>query len=295
MQIRNGAMRPVSVPPGRRAIIHPMTERRSLLLAGLTGLWPWADARAQQRRSLTDPLRVGVDWALAQSGLASALQQTFGRDTGIAAKLVSGAAVPLLDALERGELDVAVSNAPEAELKLDKQGLVHDRQAVAISQFVIVGPAPKGKVRDPAGVAGGHDVAQALVQIRDFAAASPGALGFLSAGDGSGTHLAEQALWRAAKVAPAAPWYAAAKADNTSPLAQARAGGAYAVVDRGVWDAQGGAPLAVLVEGDPLMAVQVHAMRSFRVSHPAAKIFIAWIAGPKGRRVVAGHRGYRAP
>ena len=271
-----------------------MTERRALLLAGLTGLLPWSIAQAQQRKSLTDPLRVGVDWALAQSGLASALQKTFGRDTGIAAKLVSGAAVPLLDALERGELDVAVTNAPEAELKLDKQGLVHDRQVVAVSQFVIVGPAPKGKVRDPAGVAGGRDVPQALIQIRDFAAA-PGALGFLSAGDGSGTHLAEQALWRAAKVAPAAPWYLKAKADNNSLLAQARASGAYAVVERGVWDAQGGAPLAVLVEGDPLMAVEVHAMRSFRVSHPAAKIFITWITGPKGRRVVAGHRGYRAP
>ena len=270
-----------------------MVQRRPLLLTGLSGVFFGPNARAQQRRSLTDPLRVGVDWALAQSGLASALQKAFGHDTGIAAKLVSGAAAPLLDALERGELDAAMTNAPEAELKLDKQGLVHDRQVIAISQFVIVGPAPKGKQRDPAGIAGGHDVVQALVQMRD-AAATPGALSFLSAGDGSGTHLAEQALWRAAKVAPAAPWYAPAQA-SAPLLAQARAGAAYAVVERGVWGAQGGAPLALLVEGDPLMAVEVHAMRSFRVSHPAAKIFIAWIAGPKGRQVVAGQRGYRVP
>jgi tungstate transport system substrate-binding protein len=36
-------------------------------------------------------------------------------------------------------------------------------------------------------------------------------------------------------------------------------------------------------------------MRSFRVSHPAAKIFLDWIAGPKGRKVVAAQRGYRVP
>ena len=270
-----------------------MNWRRHLLRAGLVGLALGPIARAQQPRSLTDPLRLGVEQALAESGLASALQKAFGHDTGIAVKLVPGAASALLDALERGELDAAVTNAPEPELRLDKQGLVHDRQLIALSQFVIVGPAPKGKVKDPAVVAGGHDVAQALVKIRD-AAATPGTLSFLSAGDGSGTHLAEQALWRAAKVAPAAPWYQTVPA-NASLLAQARAGAAYAVVERGVWDAHGGAPLAVLVDGDPQMVVEVHAMRSFRVAHPAGKIFVAWIAGPRGRAVVAGHRGYRPP
>jgi len=39
----------------------------------------------------------------------------------------------------------------------------------------------------------------------------------------------------------------------------------------------------------------VHVMRSFRVNHPAGKLFTAWITGPKGRAVVAAHRGYRAP
>jgi tungstate transport system substrate-binding protein len=271
-----------------------MTRRRPLLLAGLTGLLFQPASQAQQKRSLTDPLRLGIDTALAESGLATALQKAFGRDTGIAVALVPGPSVPMLDALERGELDAALANAPEAELKLDQQGLVHDRRAIAAGRYVIVGPAPRGKQRDPASIAGGHKVAEALGRIRDAATAAPGTVAFLSAADGSGTHLAEQALWRAAKLAPAAPWYLQAE-PKTPLLAQARARGAYAVVDRGVWDALGGAPLAVLVEGDPLMAAEVHAMRGFRVSHPAGKIFVAWITGPKGRAVVAGHRGYSAP
>ena len=271
-----------------------MPARRPLLLAGLAASLFWPTARAQQRRSLTDPLRLGVDTALADSGLASHLQKAFGHDTGIAVQLVPGPSVPLLDALERGELDAALTNAPDAELKLDQQGLVHDRQAVATARYVIVGPASRGKQRDPAALSGGHDAGAALLLLRNAAIAAPGTILFLSAGDGSGTHMAEQALWRAAKLAPAAPWYL--NADPKAPLlAQARARGAYAVVERGVWDAAGGAPLAVLVEGDPLMAGPVHAMRGFRVAHPAGKIFVAWIAGPKGHAVVTSHRGYTAP
>jgi tungstate transport system substrate-binding protein len=78
-----------------------------------------------------------------------------------------------------------------------------------------------------------------------------------------------------------------------SLAAQARAQNAYALVERAVWWAQGGAPLAVLVEGDARMAESIHVMRSFRVNHPAGKMFVAWIAGPRGRHVVAAQRGYR--
>ena len=49
------------------------------------------------------------------------------------------------------------------------------------------------------------------------------------------------------------------------------------------------------MQGDPLLRESVHAMRGFRVNHPAGKIFVAWVAGPQGRRVVAAQRGYRAP
>lgn len=265
------------------------------MLLAAAGLLGAPAVRAQQRRSLADPLRLGVDSALAASGLAKALQQGFGRDTGVAVKLVPMPALPLLEALERGELDAGLANAVDAETRLDQQGLVHDRQPIAVGEFVVVGPPARGKTPDPAGITGTHDLAAAMARIRDAAiAAAPGDVTFVSAGDGSGTHLAEQAAWRAAKIAPAAPWYV--NAGSTAALAaQARSRNAYALVERGVWAASGGAPLAVLVDGDPLLAEPVHVMRSFRVNHPAGKIFVGWISGPKGRRVVAAQRGYRAP
>ena len=260
---------------------------------GLTGLWPVQCALAQQQRSLRDPLRLGVDTALMDSGLAPALQRSFGRDTGVAVLLVRMPALPMLEALDRGEIDAALANAPEAEARLEKQGLVYDRRVVAQGEFVIVGPQPRGKVADPAGLAGGRSAAQALVQLRDAAAAAPGSVLFLSASDGSGTHVAEQALWRAAKIAPQPPWYAAASPDAAF-VQQLRARTAYGLVERATWLSQGGPPSGVLVADAALLGEPVHVMRAFRVNHPAAKIFVAWIAGPRGRRTVAAQRGYLA-
>ena len=275
-----------------------MLPRRTLVLAPLAatlaGATVGCPAQAQPRRALADPLRLGVDTALADSGLARALQQAFGRDTGLAVLVVAKPALALLGALERGEVDAGLCNAPDAETKLEQQGLVHDRQPVARADFVIVGPGGRGKSGDPARIGGVRDSAQALQRLRDAALAAPGTITFLSANDGSGAHVAEQALWRAAKVAPEAPWFAAAEPGG-GVIRQARARSAYALVERGAWAAQGGAPLAVLVEGDPALAEQVHVMRSFRVSHPAGKLFVAWVAGPKGHRFVAAVRGYRAP
>lgn len=265
--------------------------RRPFLIAGAALVGAPA-VRAQGSLAATPPLRLGVDYALVESGLGSSLQRAFGADTGIAVKLVAGPATAVLDALKEGELDAALTNAPRAEAELEEQGLIHDRRAIAVGEFVLVGPAPaRGRGKPTAPRQGG---VEALVRVRDMAIAAPDSLIFLSAGDGSGTHLAEQALWRAAGIEPVAPWYVSKPATGGF-VARVRARGAYALVERGAWAAAGGAPLAVLAEGDPLLAESVRAMRAFRATHPAGKIFVGWIAGGRGHAVVASHRGYRPP
>lgn len=268
-----------------------MPRRRSLLLSSAAlGAWPAWIAAQPQRRSSGDPLRLGVDPALMQSGLARALQAAFAADTGVAVVLIEAPALPLLDALDRGEVDAALANAPDAEARLEQQGLVHDRRAVARGEFVLVGPPGKGRAGDPAGVANATGLPEALARIAAAAASAAGSVLFLSPGDGSGTHVAEQALWREAKAAPAAPWYATAS-PGSGFVAQVAARRAYALVERGAW-AAAGAGASLLWRGP---AAPVHVMRGFRVNHPAAKIFVAWIAGPQGRRVVAAQRAYTLP
>ncbi len=260
-------------------------------------------APAQQRRSLADPLRLGVDHALIDSGLAAALQRGFGNDTGIAVRLVPGAAQPLLQALERGELDAALTNAPHVEVQFESLGFVHERALVAESEFVLVGPTlpppqkgksrTKTKPRDPAGLVDATSAADALQRLVGAVGADP-SLRFLSANDGSGTHIVEQALWRQAGVAPASPWYV--NTDGSAKLlAHARELGAYTLVERGVWMRQGGAPLLAVVQGDATLRVPVHVMRGFRANHPAAKLCSRWFSTARGRAVVAAQRGYRVP
>lgn len=265
--------------------------RRRLLVAAIAAPVVTGRAVAQKPAERGGPLRLGVDRALAESGLARSLQRAFGADTGIAVLLVPGPALAVLEAARNGEVDAALVNAPAAEEALEKQGLVHDRRQIAASEFVLVGPAPakvRGRLPPPV-----RSAVEVLERLREQAATDPAGFVFLSANDGSGVHVAEQALWRAARMAPVAPWYVAAEA-GTGFTAQVRARGAYALVERGAWTAVGGPPLAIVAEGDPLLIESVHAMRSFRVSHPAAKIFVGWIAGGRGRAVVARHGAYRA-
>ena len=80
----------------------------------------------------------------------------------------------------------------------------------------------------------------------------------------------------------------------TAAAVARRASQPCALVERGVWAAQAFKGHAVLVDGDPGLAVDVHVMRSFRVAHPACRFFTSWLTGSKGRAVVAAHRGYRA-
>src|SRR5688572_18612140 len=117
-----------------------MPTRRRLLFSfpWIAAAWP---ARAQSNRSANDPFRLGMDTSLVESGLAPALVRAFGLDTGIAVRTVPGPARPVLDAVERGELDAALTNAPDAEARLVEQGFAHDRQPVATGEFVLVGPA----------------------------------------------------------------------------------------------------------------------------------------------------------
>jgi tungstate transport system substrate-binding protein len=265
-------------------------KRRTLLIGALG---PWAAplmAAAAQSKSLLDPLRLGVEQTLMDSGLAGQLQRSFGRDTGVAVQMVAGTSATLLAALEQGEIDAALTDAPELETKLEKQGLAHDRRPVALGELVLVGPIEgKGKKAiDPAGVLHERDIAVALARLSQAQAK------FISAPVGSGTYLAELNMWRAAKVAPAAPWYVKSDA-KANVLAQAAEQRAYTLVERGLWLARGNKALAVLVEGDARMAVPVHVMRSFRVTHPAGKLFVQWVAGPQGQRVAGSVSGWRAP
>jgi tungstate transport system substrate-binding protein len=270
-----------------------MLDRRTLLLGGgsrlvvaAAGLSLTLPASAQvRRRSREEPLRLGVDGALADCGLARTLAAAFGRHTGLPVAPVPAPTSAMLTALEHGEVDAGLGLAPEPERRLEQQGLIHDRRAIARTGFVLVGPASRGVL--PAGVLGAPDAAQALAQI---AAAQ---LPFLGRNDGSGAHWLEQSLWRAAAVAPAAPWLRAL-GHGADPLEAARQHSACALVERPRWLAGRRNGLVALAEHDARLTVPVHVMRPFRADHPSATLFVRWLTTGAGKGLAARHPGFLA-
>jgi tungstate transport system substrate-binding protein len=260
-------------------------NRRSASICLGFGLLGAAFAHAQQRKPGDTPLRIGVERLLAECGFAAALRRRFATDTGLDARAEAGPSSALLEALGRGEIDAAITHAPALEAQLAAEGLAQDAHVVARGDFVLVGPGRAANAGDA------HDAVRALTRIAEARQS------FITRDDGSGTHLAEQALWRAAAIAPAAPWYRSMLGQGAPLLVQAREAAACCLIDRSSWLAgSGGARgLQLLVEGDPLLATEFRVQRSFRATHHAGRLFVAWLRGPTGRALVARTRGLRAP
>lgn len=294
----------MSLPPEPtdRAAAPPFLSRRSCLAAAGAAVLSIVARPSAAQRPAANRLAVGVEAALLASGLADRLGAALARDTGLVIEWQGGPSGALLPALERGELDAAVVFEPQLERELLAQNLVHDRRLVARTELVLVGPAPRRATRrtpaggDPAGVAGGprHDVQAALERIA--AAGARGDASFVASGEPSATRAIEREAWRPLAPAAAGPWWRTAGPGPAAALELARASGAYTLVERGIWQAHGaaGSGLAVLVEGDPRLALDYHVMRAFRAPHPAGRLMVSWLAGPTGQQVIAAFaRGYR--
>src|SRR5690606_26761576 len=125
---------------------------------------------------------------------------------------------------ENGDADVLLVHAKKAEEEFIAAGFGVQRFDVMYNDFVIVGPAA-----DPAGIKGGADVVAALQAVA--AKAAP----FLSRGDDSGTHKAEQRLWEKAGVdvqAASGTWYRETGSGMGATLNTAAAMPAYTLSDR---------------------------------------------------------------
>src|SRR5215475_12543273 len=172
-----------------------MPTRRSLVvLAATITLVAAAPARAQDRSIV-----VASTTSTQDSGLFGHILPLFKAKTGIEVKVVAQGTGQALNTARRGDADVVLVHAREAEEKFIAEGHGVKRYSVMYNDFIIVGPKD-----DPAGIKGARNVAFALQTIK--AKGAP----FISRGDRSGTHIAEINLWRSIGIdikKEAGPWY----------------------------------------------------------------------------------------
>src|SRR5437667_7726708 len=128
---------------------------------------------------------LGSTTSTRDTGLLDSLLPIFEARTGYHIKLIAVGTGQSLTMGRRGDADVVLVHAPEAERVLVDSGYFVRRRLVMHNEFLIVGPTS-----DPAGLRGIPDAAAAMRRIAD--ARVP----FVSRGDNSGTQMRELMLWR---------------------------------------------------------------------------------------------------
>jgi tungstate transport system substrate-binding protein len=156
------------------------------------------------------------------------------------------------------------------------------------NDFVVIGPKA-----DPAHIAGGRDVADALRKIAETRAT------FVSRGDRSGTHEAELRLWKQAGIDLATAkgdWYREIGQGMGAALNMASSANAYLLSDRGTWlSFKNRGELAVLTEGDRRLFNQYGVMLVNPAKHAGVKAadgqaFIDWLVAPQGQKTIADYK-----
>lgn len=223
-----------------------------------------------------------------QSGLFRHLLPAFEKDTGIQVKVVAVGTGQALDIGRRGDADVVFVHDPAAEEKFVAEGFGVDHRRVMYNDFVLVGPKS-----DPAGIAGGKDILDAMRKIAG--AKAP----FASRGDRSGTHAAELRYWNAAGVDVAAgkgQWYRETGSGMGPTLNTASGMNAYALTDRGTWlSFKNRGDLDILVQGDERLfnqygAMLVNPQKHAQVKTDAGRSFIDWLVSGKGQQTIADYK-----
>ncbi|MDE5442383.1 extracellular solute-binding protein [Bradyrhizobium sp. CSA207] len=253
-------------------------------IAAIGAILFWSTLAFAQDRTIT----VASTTSTEQSGLFGYLLPLLSKAEGINVKVVAVGTGQALDIGRRGDADVVFVHDKAAEDKFMSEGQGVKRFDVMYNDFVIVGPKS-----DPAHIAGGKDVTEALRKIA--AAKAP----FISRGDKSGTHAAELRLWQEAGVDLGAGkdgWYREIGQGMGPALNMASSSNAYVLSDRGTWlSFKNRGELAILTEGDKRLFNQYGVMLVNPAKHPNVKAqdgqaFIDWLISPKGQDAIASYK-----
>lgn len=216
------------------------------------------------------------------SGLLDALLPLFEERTGYRVKPVAVGSGQAMAMGERGEADVLLVHAPDAEEKFMAAGHGVNRRRVMHNDFVLVGPPS-----DPAGVQGLSSAMDALRQI-----AESGSL-FISRGDNSGTHQLEMKLWQEADLEPAGQrWYQETGQGMGETLRVATEKGAYTLTDRATYLANRKTlALSILVEKDEALlnvyhVIQVNPQKSPKINAEGGRAFVEFMVSPEAQRII---------
>lgn len=254
-----------------------MSLTKFLALAA-TVLWVATAAGAED-------FKMSVTTSFANSGLAEVLLPQILVDTGLNVQLLIVGTGQALKLGEAGDVDAVLVHARAAEEAWLAAGNGTHRREIMYNDFVLIGPSD-----DPAGIS------TAKTAVEAMAALALAQVPFVSRGDDSGTHNAEQALWTAAGIAPTGDWYRSVGQGMGAALNTAAGMNAYILSDRASWlnfGNKGG--LVLLFAGDPVMFNQYAYLPVNPVKYPHVNVEAAarledWLTSDTAKVLIEGYK-----
>jgi len=254
----------------------------TVLLAGCTSSTPATTTKpsvttAPAATAGTDKtLLVATTTSLSDTKLLDYLQPIFEKKYNITLKITAQGTGKAIELAKRGDADVLLVHSPSQELAFIKDGYGLNRRSFASNSFIIVGPA-----NDPAGIKNmTPEAAFTTLYLKGMNKTS--GIAFISRGDASGTHTAEQKIWTNAKynytnqIEKSGAWYIETGKGMGETLQMANEKGAYALTDEGTYLAyqQKLALVPVVSKGASLLNIY-SVMAVYNDKQPADKIKMA--------------------
>ena len=266
--------------PGRQNV-PPGSSFLSVLLAALAVLMSFPSPVSSDETRI----RLATTTSTDNSGLLDYLLPRFEKKAGIRVHVIPVGTGKALKLAERGDVDVILVHAPEAEIAFVKAGWGVNRRSVMMNDFLVVGP-PK----DPGAVKEAGSLVDALNRIKRSKT------DFISRGDDSGTHKKELALWPLAGGVPSGGHYLEAGQGMEATLRIAFEKDAYTLTVRGTFLAvQKGMDLVPVYEGGPLLKNPYAIIAVNPALHPHVRYLdtmtlIAWVTSPEGQALIGAFR-----
>ena len=180
-------------------------------------------------------LLIATTTSLYDTGLLNYLEPKFESMYNVDLLITSQGSGKSIEIAKKGDADVLLVHSPAAELAFMKDGYGINRRSFASNYYQIVGPAS-----DPAGIAN-MTPENAFITLRQKGMNNTPGVVFVSRGDQSGTHSAEQKIWSNAKfnyttnVSKSGNWYVEAGKGMGETLQMAGEKGAYTFTDEGTY------------------------------------------------------------
>jgi tungstate transport system substrate-binding protein len=244
--------------------------RWRILGALVCGVLLWtAPGRAQEE------LVFATTTSVQDTGLLDTVVPIFEKQHGYHVKAIAVGTGQALAMAGRGEADVVLAHAPDAEKKYVDDGTLINRRLMMHNWFLLAGPAT-----DPAKIKGSKKAIDALKKIAEAKAT------FVSRGDDSGTHKLEKKLWKQVGITPSGDWYLQSGQGMGKTLGIAGEKQGYVLSDRATYLAfQKITGLEVLLEGDPAFlniyhVSEVNPEKFPKVNVKGAKAFADFLLSP---------------